>query len=1483
MNIRSAVIPFLVGLLLIFGSCQGCKDEQGREPIGPGEPVVARRDTDPSERVVTVETENLTFDRAAPEEQIAPLEKLGPVAVPPSDFSKAPSESEPNNELKEAKPLGRSGDHFVARGRLDERDFDWYRFTTEGEPQLWWIEATGDNVYRLTYSSAVERLKEGNREGDTGPFLISNLFLLPGQHWLKVESYGGVADYTLRAVPMGPPDPHGEREPNDDASRAHLLRFGVPRTGLILEAEDLDYYQFSLSATDHIELALSPHGNLAPRLTLWELSRNRPGARIFRHSATEPGSEFVYEGLLPQGDYIVEVKAESGGSDAPYRIHLARLDPFDLPADLEPNDEAAQARPLPPDLTIEGTVGQLFGDGDWYRLPPLDADTELTLTALETPVDRDPTYFFHLYREGENSPARIVEWSKEDNTGRASLTADTQWFVRIYEKGRYRVRFDFSDGPVALPRPDPLAVDLSLPPGPHLAAAYWHLGQVLDLPLVLESLATEPLDLDLQVTSSHHAWRASLQETALTLQPGEHRTVEVDVAVAPDAWADRPVQINIRALGADGAQKTATSRLVARCGAAPVSPRRSWLLPDSMLGGLNLAWTGLGARPMAEDENAPTRQLLLHDGFTPNDRGWYARGMPLTVTVELAGGTSVPLAGVLLNPRNEYATSDQARHFAIFVSEDGHEFEEVLAGELSPLAAEQAFPFERPIEARFARLEIRSRQSGNADWASLGEWKVVAIPGVHPFGAERFNLADPAIGGHIVWSEPLLPESTTRAILSTEIEHPRQRLDALNPNRWVVGFHHARSARLTSLEWVQSPTRYKSPYLSRVQVAVSSDGPAGPWSPLGTWALDPTPGSTTVWELHDPVWARYVRFSTSEATESGYWHLSETLRVLEKPGDDRYRSVLGEWGQYGREATYELLDRGEGRISVKTEADNNGTPATAQRLSPGDRYQGRVLVGEDLDWYRLEVPPGHNRVRLEVEGDPTLRVAVHVEDEAGQALPLDEAAVSTPNSLVYDSPAEPGSKYYVRIEEPPRSIALSWDNSGSTTPFKPTLYQALPQFVAKVQPGREYVNLLPFRDHDEGFLLEEWTDQPYILQTALQDYDRVDGSSQAETALLTAVEELAERHGTRAVVFLTDADTHSYRDTAKLWHLLSEIRPRIFTLELHRGDVGPQQDLMQAWASINEGHYDFFRTNADLEVAFDRASCHLRRPAGYFISASTRFEEPPGPGTIAVVAPPEEMPLNAVELILDASGSMLQRLEGRRRIEIAREVLEDLVEKTIPAGTPLALRVFGHRTPGACQTDLEIPLKPLKPAEITPVLRRTEAKNLAKTPIAQSLALVAKDLEGATGQKIIILVTDGEETCEGDPQAEIEKLKQEGFDVRVNIVGFAIEDEALKATFSRWAELGGGLYFNATSSEELGRAMHQALETKFNVLDATGEVVASGLTNGARVTVPAGIYTVRVLTSPPLVFENVRLRGDDSIELRASVDKDLEAGSDGPR
>ena len=225
---------------------------------------------------------------------------------------------------------------------------------------------------------------------------------------------------------------------------------------------------------------------------------------------------------------------------------------------------------------------------------------------------------------------------------------------------------------------------------------------------------------------------------------------------------------------------------------------------------------------------------------------------------------------------------------------------------------------------------------------------------------------------------------------------------------------------------------------------------------------------------------------------------------------------------------------------------------------------------------------------------------------------------------------------------------------------------------------------------------------------------------------------------------------------------------------------------------------------------------------------------------------------DAVEIILDASGSMLKKQDGRRRIEIAREVLLGLTGEVIPEGTLFALRVFGHRETDSCRTDLEEPLAPLDVAKVDAKIKGLQAMNLAKTPIARSLELVAKDLASVTGERVVVLITDGEETCDGDPAAVIEALQASGIDVRVNIVGFVIDDEDLKSRFRYWVDLGGGDYHDATSAEDLRRSMNHALQAPYDVLDLTGKIVASGTVGDNGVELPPGEYRVQTRTTPPM-------------------------------
>jgi hypothetical protein len=223
--------------------------------------------------------------------------------------------------------------------------------------------------------------------------------------------------------------------------------------------------------------------------------------------------------------------------------------------------------------------------------------------------------------------------------------------------------------------------------------------------------------------------------------------------------------------------------------------------------------------------------------------------------------------------------------------------------------------------------------------------------------------------------------------------------------------------------------------------------------------------------------------------------------------------------------------------------------------------------------------------------------------------------------------------------------------------------------------------------------------------------------------------------------------------------------------------------------------------------------------------------------------------------------------DGQRRIDVARTVLTDLVQNQIPPGVPVALRVFGS-TPDSCETSLLVPVQPLDPDALAGTIQAIEPVNLVKTPLGASLEQVTTDLAGVPGPKIVVLVTDGEETCDGDPARAIATLSEQGIDATVNIVGFALDDDALGAQFRDWAEIGNGTYFDATSAEELDDALAAAVQAPFRVLDTEGNEVARGTVGGDAIELPAGTYTVVVLTEPEQRFETVVIESDEELELR---------------
>ncbi len=213
-------------------------------------------------------------------------------------------------------------------------------------------------------------------------------------------------------------------------------------------------------------------------------------------------------------------------------------------------------------------------------------------------------------------------------------------------------------------------------------------------------------------------------------------------------------------------------------------------------------------------------------------------------------------------------------------------------------------------------------------------------------------------------------------------------------------------------------------------------------------------------------------------------------------------------------------------------------------------------------------------------------------------------------------------------------------------------------------------------------------------------------------------------------------------------------------------------------------------------------------------------------------------------VIFDASGSMLQKMKGGRRIDVARETFVSVVENVLPDGIRVALRVFGEGGPDSCESVLKLPLAELDRAALTEAISKIQPINLSKTPIAASLEAAAADLAEATGSKLVLLLTDGEETCGGDPQAAIAKLREGGLDVRVSIVGFALDQAELKQTFRDLAEKGGGEFYDAGDKEGLEVSLGAAFAKRYQVNGTLGKLITEGLIGGDEIELPAGEYKV---------------------------------------
>ncbi len=264
--------------------------------------------------------------------------------------------------------------------------------------------------------------------------------------------------------------------------------------------------------------------------------------------------------------------------------------------------------------------------------------------------------------------------------------------------------------------------------------------------------------------------------------------------------------------------------------------------------------------------------------------------------------------------------------------------------------------------------------------------------------------------------------------------------------------------------------------------------------------------------------------------------------------------------------------------------------------------------------------------------------------------------------------------------------------------------------------------------------------------------------------------------------------------------------------------------------------------------------------------------------------------------ILDASGSMWGQINGKPKIAIAKEVMSKLLPE-LSKTSRIGLIAYGHRHKGDC-SDVEtlVKLGNNHRQSILNAVLGLHAKG--KTPLTRSVNQAIDLLRSEKNRSTIILLSDGIESCSGNPCAAVKAAKASGVNFILHTIGFGLNSKE-SVQLQCMAKAGDGEYFQANNAEELLKSTRNAVKSKgsgmlkltlrsngkpvnaWARLSGDGSIGLVDLTNDTGVKpghvwhLKPGTYQLETLPAGLYGIDSIKLN-DIKIESGKSVEKTLD-------
>lgn len=193
--------------------------------------------------------------------------------------------------------------------------------------------------------------------------------------------------------------------------------------------------------------------------------------------------------------------------------------------------------------------------------------------------------------------------------------------------------------------------------------------------------------------------------------------------------------------------------------------------------------------------------------------------------------------------------------------------------------------------------------------------------------------------------------------------------------------------------------------------------------------------------------------------------------------------------------------------------------------------------------------------------------------------------------------------------------------------------------------------------------------------------------------------------------------------------------------------------------------------------------------------------------------------MNDAMFVFDASGSMGTTDYTRKLPHITRvkQALAQVLPE-VPAERRMGLIVYGQGAYNRCDS-IELKLRPQTNSGATIMAEVEKIVPAGRTPLTQSVQDAADVLEYRSKPAVVILLTDGEDTCGGKPCNLALQMKKDAKDITVHVIGYRMKEAAgLNGFFEArcLAERTGGIYVTVETTDQLVEALRKTLTCPFS-------------------------------------------------------------------